>query len=62
MGGPEGVTITKSMVQQFGAANNWPFAATLAVAMLVAMMVVVVLLGVVVMRLPSIRMYLGGRR
>ena len=62
MGGPEGVTITKAMVQQFGAANNWPFAATLAVAMLISMMVVIVLLGALVMRLPSIRMYLGQKR
>ena len=62
MGGPSGVTITKVIVQQFGAANNWPFASTLTVAMLLSMMVVIVLLGALLSRLRSIRMYFAGRR
>ena len=57
MGGPGGVTVTKAIVQQFGAANHWPFASTLAVAMLLSMVFTILMLGILISRLPSIRMY-----
>ncbi len=57
MGGPGGVTVTKAIVQQFGAANHWPFASTLAVAMLLSMVFTILMLGILISKLPSIRMY-----
>jgi spermidine/putrescine transport system permease protein len=60
MGGPTGVTVTKAIVQQFGAANNWPFASTLATAMLLAMLVTIALVGGCASRLRSIRMYFAS--
>ncbi len=62
MGGPGGTTIAKAIVQQFGAANNWPFGSALATATMLAMLVFLVALGAAVARLPSIRMYGHGRR
>lgn len=61
MGGPGGVTVTKAIVQQFGAANHWPFASTLAVAMLLSMLFTILVLGILISRLPSIRMYFLAR-
>jgi spermidine/putrescine transport system permease protein len=59
MGGPSGVTITNVIVEQFGQADNWPLGAALAVMVLLAGMIVIAVLGAVLTRLRSIRMYFG---
>ena len=60
MGGPEGVTITKAIVQQFGAANNWPFGSAMATATMLFILLVLMTLGLLVSRIPALRMYRHG--
>lgn len=60
LGGTGGVTITKAIVQQFGAANNWPFGSAMATTTMLAMLVVLVLLAVVLSRFSGLRMYRNG--
>lgn len=55
MGGPSGVTITKVIVQQFGAANNWAFGAALTASMMVTSFVVLLLVFAAASRLPSMK-------
>jgi ABC-type spermidine/putrescine transport system permease subunit I len=53
------VTITNVIVEQFGQADNWPLGAALAVMVLLAGMIVLAVLGALLTRLRSIRMYFG---
>jgi spermidine/putrescine transport system permease protein len=57
MGGPSGISITNVIVEQFGQADNWPLGAALAVMVLLAGMIVLLVLGALLSRLRSIRMY-----
>jgi spermidine/putrescine transport system permease protein len=57
MGGPDGITITNAVVEQFGAANNWPLGAVLAVMVLAAIVLVLAVLAIFLSRLRSVRMY-----
>lgn len=60
MGGTGGVTITKAIVQQFGAANNWPFGSAMATSTMLAMLVLLLGLALVLSRLSSLRAFRHG--
>ena len=61
IGGPSGITMTNAVVEQFGAANNWPRGAALAVMVLVCSLLVLVTMAVFLSRLRSLRMYMRIR-
>jgi len=60
LGGTGGVTITKAIVQQFGAANNWPFGSAMATTTMLSMFVLLLVLGLFLSRLSSLRMFKNG--
>lgn len=61
LGGTSGVTITKAIVQQFGAANNWPFGSAMATTTMLSMLVVLVAFGFAVSRTAGARRYFDAR-